>query len=168
MNKGSSSEADRKRRQVAETGLPMRDFGHSLPMALLKAREAVMTRFRPMLREHDVTEQQWRVLRALAESQEMEVTELARRSFILSPSLSRILQNLEARALVRRRTVREDQRRALICITAKGKRLFERVAPHSEAHYADITSAFGDRKLESLYRLLGDLEASLNRRDTRT
>ena len=148
--------------------LPMRDFGQSLPMALLKAREAVMSRFRPMLREHDVTEQQWRVLRALADEEEIEVTELARRSFILSPSLSRILQNLETRTLIRRRAVREDQRRALISITAKGRRLFERVAPHAEAHYADITAAFGNRKLLSLYRLLGDLESSLNQHNGET
>jgi len=34
-------------------------------MELLKAREAAMERFRPMLREHGLTEQQWRVIRAL-------------------------------------------------------------------------------------------------------
>ena len=162
MNKRASGEA------ATGASLPMRDFGQSLPMALLKAREAVMSRFRPMLREHDVTEQQWRVLRALADEEEMEVTELARRSFILSPSLSRILQNLETRGLVRRRAVREDQRRALISITAKGTRLFKRVAPHAEAHYADITATLGNRKLESLYQLLGDLEASLNSGDNDT
>ena len=63
-------------------------------MALLRTREAVMTHFRPMLRSHGVTEQQWRVLRALMEHEELEVTQLAERSFILSPRLSRILQNL--------------------------------------------------------------------------
>ncbi|MFT5000920.1 MAG: hypothetical protein ACI875_001925, partial [Planctomycetota bacterium] len=35
----------------------------SLPIMLLRAREAVMRRFRPMLRLHDLSEQQWRVLR---------------------------------------------------------------------------------------------------------
>lgn len=168
MNKSRNTMAGQKHRKLAETSLPMRDFIHSLPMALLKAREAVMSQFRPMLREHDVTEQQWRVLRALAEAEEMEVTELARRSVILSPSLSRILQNLETRGLIRRRAVREDQRRALISITAKGKRLFKRVAPHSEAHYEEITAAFGGRKLETLYRLLGDLEASLTKHNFRS
>ena len=43
----------------------LRDFEQSLPMELLKAREAAMARFRPMLRSHGLTEQQWRVLRAL-------------------------------------------------------------------------------------------------------
>ena len=45
---------------------PMREFSRSLPMSLLRAREAVMRQFRPSLREHGLTEQQWRILRALA------------------------------------------------------------------------------------------------------
>ena len=45
--------------------IPMRSFGQSLPMELLKAREAAMARFRPMLRGHGLTEQQWRCLRVL-------------------------------------------------------------------------------------------------------
>lgn len=141
--------------------LPMRDFAHSLPMALLRAREAVMSRFRPMLREHGVTEQQWRVLRVLAETSELEVTELAQRSFILPPSLSRILQNLENRGLLQRTVVKEDQRRALISITPQGRRLFQIVAPHSEDHYQEIAAAVGDEKLALLYDLLDELESSL-------
>ncbi len=44
---------------------PMREFSRSLPMSLLRAREAVMRQFRPSLRNHGLTEQQWRILRAL-------------------------------------------------------------------------------------------------------
>ena len=38
--------------------IPMRPFQQSLPMALLGAREATMQRFRPMLAEFGLTEQQ--------------------------------------------------------------------------------------------------------------
>src|SRR5690349_24939051 len=84
--------------------LPMRDFSRSLPMALLRAREAVMRQFRPSLRQHDLTEQQWRILRALAAIEAIEVTELARTAFLLGPSLSRILRDLDARGLIERKT----------------------------------------------------------------
>ena len=40
----------------------------SLPIMLLRAREAVMKRFRPMLKAHGLSEQQWRVLRVLNET----------------------------------------------------------------------------------------------------
>ena len=56
-------------------------------MELLKAREAAMSRFRPMLREHGLTEQQWRVIRALADYKEIDAGELAKKSFLLAPSL---------------------------------------------------------------------------------
>jgi hypothetical protein len=38
----------------------MREFSRSLPMSLLRAREAVMRQFRPSLRDHGLTEQQSR------------------------------------------------------------------------------------------------------------
>src|SRR5437667_12526243 len=83
---------------------PMREFSRSLPMSLLRAREAVMRQFRPSLRNHGLTEQQWRILRALTAVDAIEVTELARVAFLLGPSLSRILRDLEARDLIERRT----------------------------------------------------------------
>src|SRR5437868_14462175 len=82
---------------------PMREFSRSLPMSLLRAREAVMRQFRPSLRNHGLTEQQWRILRALTAVETIEVTELARTAFLLGPSLSRILRDLEARQLVERK-----------------------------------------------------------------
>src|SRR3954463_7100586 len=82
--------------------VPMRDFSRSLPMSLLRAREAVMRQFRPSLREHGLTEQQWRLLRALAALDAAEVGALARTASRLAPSLSRILRDLEARSLIER------------------------------------------------------------------
>ncbi len=143
----------------------MREFARSLPMALLKAREAVMSRFRPLLRAHDLTEQQWRVLRAIVDEDGMEVTTLARRSVILMPSLSRILQNLEARDLIRRRPVARDQRRAVISVTPDGRNLVARIAPKSEDHYAEIERAIGPARLEVLYGLLAELTERLGAGD---
>ncbi len=141
--------------------VPMRDFSQSLPMALLRAREAVMRQFRPSLRKHDLTEQQWRILRALAAVDTIEVTELAHLAFLLGPSLSRILRDLEARGLVTRKLVERDQRRSVLSIAPKGLKLIGQVAPHSEAIYAEIAERFGVRKLGELQTMLGELEVSL-------
>jgi homoprotocatechuate degradation regulator HpaR len=141
--------------------LPMREFSRSLPMSLLRAREAVMRQFRPSLRNHGLTEQQWRILRALTAVEAIEVTELARMAFLLGPSLSRILRDLEARQLVERKTAEVDQRRAMVSISAKGLKLIEAVAPTSEAIYAEITRRFGARRLSELQEMLAVLESSL-------
>ena len=141
--------------------VPMRDFSRSLPMSLLRAREAVMRQFRPSLRQHGLTEQQWRILRALAAIEGAEATELARTAFLLGPSLSRILRDLEARNLIERKTAKADQRRSMVSISKDGVKLMASVAPTSEAIYAEITRRFGARKLAELQQMLGELEHSL-------
>lgn len=141
--------------------MPIRDFSRSLPMALLRAREAVMRHFRVSLRAHGLTEQQWRILRALSSFDSIEVTELARVAYLLGPSLSRILRDLEERRLIDRRTMKADLRRSIVSISPKGLRLIEAVAPSSEAIYGEITHRFGADKLVELQALLQELETSL-------
>ena len=120
-------------------------------MALLRAREAAMRLFRPLLAEHGLTEQQWRVLRALTAAPDaLEVGEIVAATFLLAPSLSRILSNLEGRGLVERRAVEHDQRRSAISLTAQGQDLVATVSPHSEAIYERIESAFGPAQLREL------------------
>ncbi|MCB1412760.1 MAG: homoprotocatechuate degradation operon regulator HpaR [Xanthobacteraceae bacterium] len=139
----------------------MRDFSRSLPMALLRAREAVMRHFRASLRAHGLTEQQWRILRALTSFDSIEVTELARVAYLLGPSLSRILRDLEERRLIDRRPMKEDLRRNIVSISPKGLRLIEVVAPSSEQIYAEITHRYGEDRLTELQAMLHELEASL-------
>jgi len=139
----------------------LRDFEHSLPMELLKAREAAMARFRPMLRDHGLTEQQWRVIRALADYDKIDASELARRSFLLAPSLTRILQHLEAEKLVKRLSDANDQRRSVITLTTKGRKLFSEVAPDSAVLYGNIESEFGSERLKLLYKLLGEFHRAI-------
>lgn len=67
---------------------PRETFGlastdRTLPMALLRAREAVMDMFRPHLAAHGVTEQQWRVMRVLAELDGADAQMLAAKANIL-------------------------------------------------------------------------------------
>jgi len=145
--------------------IPMRGFSQSLPMALLRAREAVMRRFRPALRDRGVTEQQWRILRALAHSGSLEVTALAEATFLLAPSLSRILPDLESRGLISRRQMDSDLRRAVVSLEPKGLKLIAVHAPDSEAVYDYIARSFGQERLDQLFTLLRELEETLAAED---
>lgn len=141
--------------------IPMRDFSRSLPMSLLRARESVMRQFRPVLRSHGLTEQQWRILRALTAIGQAEVSELARLTFLLGPSLSRILRDLASRGLIECRTADNDLRRTVVALSPQGLKLIELVAPSSEAIYAEISRRFGVRRLAELQEMLFVLEESL-------
>jgi homoprotocatechuate degradation regulator HpaR len=140
----------------------MRPFDQSLPMALLRAREAVMRGFRRLLRAHGLNEQEWRIMRALMEADQLEIGELAERVFILKPSASRTVKNLEARGIVSRSRPSSDQRRALIALTLRGRALFDELAPHSELEYARISRVVGGNDMDELYRLLGRITDALN------
>ena len=160
--KSSGSAGSKAAGKAGVQRVPMREFSRSLPMSLLRAREAVMRHFRPSLRDHGLTEQQWRILRALTSIDAIEVTELAHVAFLLGPSLSRILRDLEARHLIERRVVKADQRRTVVSISARGLRLIEAVAPSSEAIYAAMTKRYGARKLARLQEMLRALEGCLS------
>lgn len=132
-------------------------------MALLRAREAVMRQFRPSLNAYGITEQQWRVLRALTNVETIEILELARATFLLAPSLSRILKDLDDRKLVIRRASAKDLRRGLVSISPLGRTLIEMAGARSETIYAEITARFGSEKLRALHDLLAELELCLER-----
>lgn len=140
----------------------LEDFDHSLPVSLLRAREAVMRKFIPILRSHDLSPEQWRVIRALKLDGALEMAELSQRCFLLAPSMSRIAQNLVNREIVIRKSVANDQRRSKLELTKKGLMLFNEVAPESGEQYLKIKQAFGTEKLESLYELLNELVESLD------
>lgn len=131
-----------------------RQTRRSLPIALLRAREAVMGKFRPMLAEHDINEQQWRVIRVLCESGELDATELAERAMILAPSLTRMLKALKARKLVVVRKDRADGRRTLISNTPAARALIDKVTPESTAIYRDLEQSLGRPEMERLLDLL--------------
>ena len=131
-------------------------------MELLKAREAAMARFRPVLREWGLTEQQWRVIRALSESQPLDASELATRSFLLAPSLTRILKNLEKQGLITRSADSSDQRKQVVSLSSKGHERFDQAAPESEALYAEIEAEFGVERLELLYELLSEFYTTID------
>ena len=147
---------------AAEPGeVRLRSIARSLPVQLLRAREAVMERFRATLRLHNVTEQQWRLLRTLSASDGMEVSELAEASFLLAPSVSRILRDLEARGYLRKERVARDHRRARVSITPAGLALIDTVAPRSEAIHREIADAFGEERMRRIERLLDELTEAM-------
>jgi homoprotocatechuate degradation regulator HpaR len=143
----------------------MRPFSTSLPMALLRARESSICGFRTLLSEHHVTEQQWRVLRALTEvDHPIDAGELADRTFLLAPSLSRILADLEGRGLIDRHTDPADQRRSLSSLSELGRKHVLAIAPQVEDEYARIEAAFGTERLHTLLGELYDFAEALDGR----
>ncbi|TPI25801.1 homoprotocatechuate degradation operon regulator HpaR [Mesorhizobium sp. B3-2-1] len=116
-----------------------------------------MSGFRPMLARHDITDQQWRVLRVLAEARPLEATELANRASILPPSLTRIIKALEERQFISLNKVKHYGRRALLAISPAGLALIADLAPERVAIYEAIEQRYGAKRHEHLLDLLESL-----------
>ncbi|WP_162578083.1 homoprotocatechuate degradation operon regulator HpaR [Variovorax sp. PBS-H4] len=129
----------------------------NLPRLLLQAREAVMAHTRPSLREHGLSDQQWRVLRVLGEHGMIETGRVAREAFILGPSLTGVLARMERDGLIRRARDPADQRRTVVEATAKGTRMVQQLSRSIEDHYAWMEKSLGKQKLSQLYVLLDEV-----------
>ena len=138
--------------------MPTATFTHrNLPRLLLQARESVMAHTRPNLREHGLSDQQWRVLRVLGEHGTVETGRVAREAYILGPSLTGVLTRMERDGLIERARDPADQRRTVVNATAQGLRLVETLSVAIEAHYAWMDKSLGTEKLTQLYALLDEL-----------
>lgn len=132
--------------------------GRSLPIALIRAREGVMAPIREMLSETGITEQQWRVLRVLAEFGRMDTKTLADRSSLLFPSLTRIAATLRDKGLVTQTRDDKDRRRQFVEITAVGQRIIDEHTPQAASIVASFKKTLGEQDYETLLDLLTRLD----------
>lgn len=130
----------------------------SLPIALIRAREGVMSPIREMLSVTGITEQQWRVLRVLEEFGQMDTKTLADRSSLLLPSLTRIIANMRKKGLVTQTRDHKDRRRQFIEITHTGQAIID---DHS-SQAADIVAFFKKEMGQDDYETLLDLLTRLD------
>ena len=139
-------------------------FAHrNLPRLLLQAREAVMAHTRPSLREHDLSDQQWRVLRVLGEHAHepagIETGRVAREAYLLGPSLTGVLSRMERDGLIARERCPQDARRTVVRATALGLDKVQALSETIEAHYSWMEQQLGKARLAQLYALLDELIA---------
>lgn len=133
----------------------------NLPRLLLQAREAVMLHTRPSLREHGLSDQQWRVLRVLGEHAHepggIETGRVASEAFLLGPSLTGVLTRMERDGLIERQRCPQDARRTVVRATAAGLSKVQALSQTIEAHYAWLETQLGKAQLTALYDLLDRL-----------
>lgn len=139
----------------------------SLTIALLQARETAMTFFRPIIKQHNLTEQQWRIVRVLAEHPSMDFHDLAFRTCILRPSLTGILTRMERDGLVLRLKPLNDQRKLYVSLTQTGQKLYENAQAKVEEVYRQLEAQYSPEKMQQLTALLREFIALGDRQNAR-
>ena len=112
-----------------------------------------MGNFRRILHHFGLTEQQWRVIRAISDHHApMEQWQICETCQILSPSLAGVLVRMEDMQLVERSRVDTDQRRIVVALTARSKGLIKQIAPLIEQQYAHLEAGIGAEVVADLYQ----------------
>lgn len=128
---------------------PFRSASQEATIGLLKTADAVRRKLGIVTGAEDVTAQQYNVLRILrgAGDAGLPTLEIGQRMIEQAPGITRLLDRLEAKALVRRERCAHDRRQVLCYITAGGLKLLAKLDAPIDA--ADEAVMAGLTKLET-------------------
>ena len=141
---------------------PFRSRRQEGNLALLRTADLLRRAGERLVQPHGITGQQYNVLRILrgAGSEGLPTLEIAQRMIEQSPGITRLLDRLDAKKLVRRERCAHDRRQVLCYITPAGRELLaqldEPVNQLDDANLGMLSAADVDR----LIRILDAIRAA--------
>ena len=108
---------------------PFQSPAHEAVVGLLRTADLIRRHAAALVEPHGVTVQQFNVLRILrgAGTDGLPTLEVAERMIEQTPGVTRLLDRLETKGLVRRQRCPKDRRQHLCWITADGLALLEKI-----------------------------------------
>ena len=143
----------------------MPKFLDSLPMILSRSLDRVMLSFRRLFQANDLTDQQWRVLRALWEQQHLTSAQISQITLLPPPSLVGILDRLEKKNLIGRLRSTKDRRHVHIIPTPKGRALMEHMMPMVDHIHDDFMQRVTTVEWDEFNRILDKLSEPTEKRN---
>lgn len=116
----------------------------------MRVRELMMRNFRPILNEWNLTEQQWRILRALYETKTLEPRELCEICCILSPSMAGILKRMEELELIIKVPSKTDKRRVLVELSPGVDVMVRKILEANMKAYDAFAAQIGENLLSNI------------------
>jgi DNA-binding MarR family transcriptional regulator len=147
----------RRKRRI---GFSVRDYPFYFMHAIItKNNRNIGDALKPM----QLTPSIWRILALLQEQDGLTIGELSDESLIERTLLSRILQNLARRGLVRRRLDPADKRRISIFLAPKGAALFEQILPIGRGQIERAIRGLSKTDIKRLQSILLHITENVNR-----
>ena len=125
---------------------------NQLCFPLYACSREVLTKYKPILDEIDLTYTQYIVMLVMWEHQEISAKELGKLLHLDSGTLTPVLKTLEKKGLVARKRSTLDERVLVVNITDKGKKLKREAAEIPDRIGSCIN--LNQDEAETLYRLL--------------
>jgi DNA-binding MarR family transcriptional regulator len=129
-------------------------------LRLLTCTQLVEKQVRSQLRERfDTTLPRFDLMAQLERAPEgLKMNEVSRRMMVTGGNVTGITDQLAAEGLVDRVDVAGDRRAYRVCLTAKGRKLFNEMARQHEQWIVDAFSSLSDKDVATLNKLLGKVK----------
>jgi DNA-binding MarR family transcriptional regulator len=135
-----------------------------LPYLVARASHVILHDFHPLLEPAGMRVPEWRVLGTLSGGGGYTVGALARATLFKQPTLSKLLDRLERRGLVRRVAGGMDLRHSLVELTARGRRRIRPLVARARRREKAVLKAHRVRDVRALKRLLKTFIAGFERK----
>jgi MarR family transcriptional regulator for hemolysin len=102
----------------------------------------------------DVTIDQWLVLKKIADTEQINQVELATSLFKDTASITRILQLLVKKKLIRKESKESDRRNLLLSLTTKGEQFYKQLLPLVKEMRIQGVHDFNETEKDQIKKLL--------------
>ena len=121
-----------------------------LPALLAQASQLISTEFHAVVRASGFSITEWRVLATLTGSEGMSVGGLAQVSVSKQPTVTRLLDRMEAKGYVERVGHDADRRVTMVRITPAGRSIVADLVRQAKEHEQRVLEPFGLQRAEEL------------------
>ncbi|ABD54258.1 MarR family winged helix-turn-helix transcriptional regulator [Jannaschia sp. CCS1] len=128
---------------------------------LAAASERASGQFHASVREAGLRVPEWRVLACLYDRDGAMITELANRALMEQSRMTKVIDQMDKRGLVRRTSDQTDKRRVRIELTDKGAGIAHRLVAAAKQHETGVLSKIADTDAARIKPVLKTLLAHL-------
>mgnify|MGYP000214368725 CR=1 FL=1 len=151
--------AEEAREPVQPSPQPSRFVDDYLPYLLAQVSHRISAEFHREANQAGLSVTEWRVLASLEGSEGETIGALAELTLTKQPTLSKVVQRMEAEGLVQRFGVHTDRRQTRVRISPKGHALTDALRERAWQHQENVLEPFGRDRAALLIDMLKTLLA---------
>lgn len=129
---------------------PLHFVDDYLPALLAQASQLISGEFHEVVKAAGFSVAEWRVLATLASKPSVSIGGLADITLSKQPTVTRLLDRMEAKSLVKRLPHDSDRRITMVHITPEGRTIVADLMAQAKEHEQRVLQPFGLKRAESL------------------
>jgi DNA-binding MarR family transcriptional regulator len=136
-------------------------LGTFVPYLIYRITNQLNRALRKRLRRSGMNIARWRVLAVLKDNGRLNIGQIANRTIIEQPTVSRIVDQLEREGLAIRESSGQDSRFVQVTLTKAGEKAFADIYPTATKHQEQALQGFTKREIKTLIGFLERIQNNI-------